>query len=55
VLDEMGRGNTRLRYAGRPESASPAAGYLRIHEKEQRKVIEDALSDGNSGLKKVVG
>lgn len=55
VLDELGR-NSRLRYVGRPESASPAAGYLRIHEKEQRKVIEDAFATGSgSVLKKVAG
>jgi 2-oxoglutarate dehydrogenase E1 component len=33
-----------LSYAGRPESASTAAGYKKLHEKEQLQVIEEALS-----------
>ena len=55
LLEEIDRKETRIRYAGRIESASPAAGYLKIHEREQRQVIEDALGDGKtlaSALKK---
>ncbi len=59
VLEEQGRGSARVKYVGRPEAASPAAGYVKIHEKEQRKLIDDAFtldSKGSSSLiKKVVG
>ncbi|MBS1872098.1 MAG: multifunctional oxoglutarate decarboxylase/oxoglutarate dehydrogenase thiamine pyrophosphate-binding subunit/dihydrolipoyllysine-residue succinyltransferase subunit [Acidobacteria bacterium] len=33
-----------LRYAGRPESASPSAGSLKRHQQEQSDLIEDAFS-----------
>jgi 2-oxoglutarate dehydrogenase E1 component len=58
LLEESGRSDIRIRYAGRPEAASPAAGYLKIHEKEQKKLIDDAFtmdSKGSSLIKKVVG
>ena len=32
-----------LHYAGRPASASPAAGYVALHQKKQQVVIEQAL------------
>jgi 2-oxoglutarate dehydrogenase E1 component len=32
-----------LRYVGRAEAASPAAGSHRIHEEEQHKLVEEAL------------
>ena len=32
-----------LIYAGRPYSASPAAGYLNVHLEEQQAVVRDAL------------
>ena len=44
LLEELGRKNLRIRYAGRPEAASPACGYLKIHEKEQRLLVDQALS-----------
>jgi 2-oxoglutarate dehydrogenase E1 component len=37
-------GGRRITYAGRPESASPAAGSHKRHVAEQAAVIEDALS-----------
>ncbi len=43
VLDELGRGDLRIKYAGRPEAASPATGYLRIHQREQKELIEAAF------------
>lgn len=56
LLEEAGRGDVRVRYAGRPEAASPAAGYAKIHEKEQKQLVEEALTIGASALiKKVAG
>ncbi len=43
LLDEMGRKDTTIRYVGRVEAASPAAGYLKIHQREQQQVVEDAF------------
>ncbi|MBN66138.1 MAG: 2-oxoglutarate dehydrogenase E1 component [Rickettsiales bacterium] len=43
VLEELGREELRIKYAGRREAASPAAGYLKIHEQEQQQLIDDAL------------
>jgi len=36
-----GRG---LRYAGRPESASPATGSYRLHEEEQAEFVREAFA-----------
>jgi 2-oxoglutarate dehydrogenase complex dehydrogenase (E1) component-like enzyme len=33
-----------LRYAGRPEYASPAAGTLKRHEQEQSELVHDAFA-----------
>jgi 2-oxoglutarate dehydrogenase E1 component len=43
LLDELGQTDLRIRYAGRPEAASPAAGYLKIHQKEQKALVDEAL------------
>jgi 2-oxoglutarate dehydrogenase E1 component len=51
VMEEMGR-NDRLRYAGRPEAASPAAGYLKIHEREQKQLVDLALTVQSGTQKK---
>lgn len=34
----------RPTYAGRPEASSPATGSLGTHNKEQRALVEDALT-----------
>jgi len=52
LLDALGRTNLRIRYIGRPEAASPAAGYLKVHEKEQRLLVDQALSPNVSSAKK---
>ncbi|MFA7096189.1 MAG: 2-oxoglutarate dehydrogenase E1 component [Gammaproteobacteria bacterium] len=38
------RPNQTLRYAGRPASASPAAGYFNLHIQQQAALVNDALS-----------
>ena len=43
LLDSMGRGNLRVKYAGRRAAASPATGYLKIHEREQKQLLEDVF------------
>ncbi|TGL35297.1 2-oxoglutarate dehydrogenase E1 component [Leptospira koniambonensis] len=35
---------TKLIYAGRKESASPAAGHMKVHTKEQEQLVSDAYS-----------
>ncbi len=56
LLEEAGRADVRIRYAGRPEAASPAAGYARMHEKEQKMVLDAALTlDRAPAIKKAAG
>jgi 2-oxoglutarate dehydrogenase E1 component len=51
VLEALGRTNLRIGYAGRKEAASPAAGYLKIHSREQRELVEQALAEANKKRK----
>jgi len=44
VLTEIGASHTRPRYVGRAESASPATGSLRRHNKEQAALLDEALA-----------
>jgi 2-oxoglutarate dehydrogenase E1 component len=44
VLTEIGASHTRPRYVGRKESASPATGSLRRHNKEQAALVDEALT-----------
>ena len=39
----------RLRYAGRPEMASPAEGYASEHEEEQRRIVDAAFGSDGGG------
>jgi 2-oxoglutarate dehydrogenase E1 component len=41
------RSNQKLGYAGRASSASPAAGYKSLHEKQLKEFINAALSEGD--------
>ncbi len=43
VMESLGN-KSRLAYSGRPAAASPACGYLKIHEKEQKSLVTDALT-----------
>jgi 2-oxoglutarate dehydrogenase E1 component len=45
----------RPRYVGRKSAASPATGYLKTHEAEQKALVEEALNDSiaNGSSKKV--
>jgi 2-oxoglutarate dehydrogenase E1 component len=42
ALESLSR-NPRIRYIGRKEAASPAAGYLKLHTAEQETLIESAF------------
>ena len=33
-----------VRYIGRPERASPAEGYAKPHEEEQKRIVRDVLT-----------
>jgi len=43
TLSEITTKASRPQYVGRPASASTAAGYMKIHQKWQKAIIEDAL------------
>jgi len=46
VVAEMGFSQPELRYSGRPAAASPATGIAEHHVREQRALIDDALTVG---------
>ena len=48
VLGELDGAPPRARYAGRTAAASPATGFLVVHQREQRALIDAAL-DGEAG------
>lgn len=48
VLDELDHHMCRILYAGRPEAASPAAGYVSIHNRQQKQLLDEALTVGKS-------
>lgn len=43
IIDQL-QGKQSLRYVGRQASASPAAGQMKIHQAEQKKLMNEALS-----------
>ena len=53
VMESIGR-TDRVKYIGRPEAASPACGYHKIHEKEQKLLVSEALTLAASGTAKKV-
>jgi 2-oxoglutarate dehydrogenase E1 component len=44
LLRELTGASVDLRYVGRPEMASPAEGYAAHHEREQQRIVEEALA-----------
>ncbi|WP_303977556.1 2-oxoglutarate dehydrogenase E1 component [Dongia mobilis] len=44
VMENLGTKQRRVRYVGRPASASPATGLYKRHIKEQAKLVDEALS-----------
>jgi 2-oxoglutarate dehydrogenase E1 component len=44
TLEAIGRRGDRPRYVGRPAAASPATGSLKVHLKEQARIIEEAIT-----------
>jgi 2-oxoglutarate dehydrogenase E1 component len=46
VVAEMGFSQPELRYSGRPAAASPATGIAEHHVREQRALVDDALTVG---------
>jgi 2-oxoglutarate dehydrogenase E1 component len=44
VMEELGFGQKRLIYAGRPVAAAPATGLLRRHNREQAALLDAALT-----------
>jgi 2-oxoglutarate dehydrogenase E1 component len=42
--DDVLPAGATLSYAGRPASASPAVGYMSVHLKQQKALVEDALT-----------
>ena len=45
VLDQMGKGNERPRYVGRPASASTATGLMRTHLAQMQTFLEEAFAN----------
>lgn len=43
MMEETGRKDLRVKFVGRKSAASPATGYLKIHEREQKQLIEDTF------------
>jgi 2-oxoglutarate dehydrogenase E1 component len=50
ILQELGRASIIPGYAGRQPAAAPATGLLRIHEAEQKALVEQALTGAPESL-----
>jgi len=46
IMQDIGMRQQRLDYAGRPAAASPAAGTLARHNREQNALVAEALGSG---------
>lgn len=44
VLEEIKHKGGRPSYVGRPAAASPATGYLSLHQQQQQRLVEEAVS-----------
>jgi len=44
ALKKIGHKHPRPRYVGRPESASTATGFLKVHQREQEELVQAALA-----------
>ena len=51
LMESIGR-EDRLRYAGRPDAASPAVGYHKLFEQGQKQLVDEALSFAQPEAKK---
>ncbi len=51
LMESIGR-DDRLRYAGRPDAASPAVGYHKLFEQGQKQLVDEALSFAQPEAKK---
>jgi 2-oxoglutarate dehydrogenase E1 component len=52
TLVGIGHKVTRPVYAGRPPAASPATGYLKMHNEQQQQLVAEALGTAEAGAKK---
>ena len=43
LLEKIGRGDQKLKYVGRAASATPAAGYMKLHMKELNSFLDEAF------------
>ncbi len=55
LLEQAKAKVTRPVYAGRPEAASPAAGYMKLHTQEQQALIDAALTVAAAKKKRKAG
>lgn len=52
LLEQINHASTKLRYVGRREAASPAAGYMKLHQREQEELVTAALDMASLALVK---